>query len=95
MKFLTTSLALAAVLLMATSGLALERTPMQMIDDSRGNDWNAATTVTVAYYNFCQGWIWVWGGWSPGDQCGTAFDMGSLQMKSTALARRNRPFYHS
>jgi len=73
-KYLTTSLALAAVLLLATSGLALEKTSVQMLDDSHGNDWNAATTVTLAYYNFCQGWIWIWGGWSPGDLTGLCFE---------------------
>ena len=58
----------------ATSGLALEKTAARMSDDTRAGDWNAGTTCSVAYYNTCTGWVWVWSGYSPNDVVGVCFD---------------------
>jgi len=71
MRFPTASLASAAVLLLAASAPALEKTSVRMLDDA---DWNTGMSVTLAYYNFCQGWIWIWGGWSAGELTGVCFE---------------------
>jgi hypothetical protein len=71
-KFFTTALVLAAVMSLATTGLALEKTAAR-IDDSRADFWSQDYTCSVAYYNFCTGWIWCWSGWSPNDMFGTCF----------------------
>jgi hypothetical protein len=65
---------LFAVLVFATSAMALEKTPALAPDDDP-HDWAAVTTITVSYYNYCTGWVWIWGGWSPGEQIGTCFDL--------------------
>jgi len=72
-KFFMTAFVLAAMVVFASSALALEKTPTRQIDE-RGDNWGAASTVTLAYYNICTGWTWLWGGWSPGEQLGTCFD---------------------
>ncbi|MAF26560.1 MAG: hypothetical protein CME07_01695 [Gemmatimonadetes bacterium] len=73
-KYFVTTFVLVALLVFATSGLALEKTSMRLTDDSRADNWNAATTCTVLYYNYCTGWLWIWSGWSPGDILGVQFD---------------------
>lgn len=74
-KYFLTAFVLAAMLVFASSGLALEKSVVRMGDDTRTDDWNAgATTCTVSYYNTCTGWVWVWSGWSPGDCVGVCFD---------------------
>jgi len=65
--------AVLAVVVGSPAG-ALEKTAVRAPDESRGDEWNAATSYTIAYYNSCQGWIWIWGGFSPGDLVGTCFD---------------------
>jgi hypothetical protein len=72
-KYFLTAFVLAAMLVFTTSGLALEKSVARMTDDTRG-DWNAGTTCSVAYYNTCQGWVWVWSGWSPNDRLGVCFE---------------------
>ena len=72
-KYFLTAFVLAASLMVATSGLALEKTAVRMNDTVRPGDWNAGTSCTVQYYNTCTGWLWVWSGWSPGDVLGTCF----------------------
>jgi hypothetical protein len=66
-------IAFALMLVFASASFALEKTAMRVSDVEREN-WGAATTCTVAYYNFCTGWIWVWGGWSPNDVIGVCYD---------------------
>jgi len=74
-KYFLTVIVLAASLMLATSGLALEKTAVRMDDMGRPDDWNAGTSAcTVQYYNFCTGWIWIWSGWSPNDVLGTCFE---------------------
>jgi hypothetical protein len=62
-------IALAVTLVVASASFALEKTAVRHADIEREN-WGAATTCTVAYYNFCTGWLWVWSGWSPNDVVG-------------------------
>jgi hypothetical protein len=50
----------------------LERASVRA-DGLERDDWSAAQTCTVRYYNNCTGWVWVWSGWSPGERLGTAF----------------------
>ena len=73
-KYFLTAFVLAASLMVATSGLALEKSAVRMNDTTRPGDWNAGTTCTVAYYNTCTGWLWTWSGWSPNDCLGVCFD---------------------
>lgn len=67
--------ALMTTLLLATTGLALEKVAARLMDDD-SRMWRSATTTTtcsVSYYNYCTGWVWVWSGWSPGDRYGVCF----------------------
>jgi hypothetical protein len=72
-KLFLTAFVLAASLVVASSGLALEKTAARITDDSR-DGWAAGTTCSVAYYNTCTGWVWIWSGWSPNDRVGVNFD---------------------
>jgi hypothetical protein len=72
-KYFLTAFVLAATLVFATSGLALEKVAAR-VDDSRLDDWNAGTSCSIAYYNYCTGWVWIWSGWSSGDKVGVGFD---------------------
>jgi hypothetical protein len=72
-KFFVSAFALGAILALATSGLALEKSQAQFSDQL--GDWNAgSTTCSVAYYNICTGYIWVWSGWADGSLVGNGFD---------------------
>ena len=73
-KFFLTAFVLAASLVVASTGLALEKTAARMTDDSDGG-WAAGTqTCTVNYYNTCNGWVWIWSGLSANDRWGVSFD---------------------
>jgi len=69
--------AVSALLGVAPSSNALEKTAARLTD--RG-EWSAASTGTVvpcvalSYFNTCTGWVWVWGGWNPGDRMGVVFE---------------------
>jgi hypothetical protein len=73
-KFFLTAFTLVAVMALATSALALEKAAKPMIDDGRGDDWGATTSVTIRYYNLCTGWLWVWSGWAHGEALGVCVD---------------------
>jgi hypothetical protein len=60
------------VLLIATPVLALEKTAERATAEDAFDAWTLSTTCTVAYYNYCTGWVWNWSGWSPGDVVGVA-----------------------
>jgi len=65
---------LAVLLLWGTSGHALEKASVPVPGYDERDGWSAgAETLTVVYYNTCQGWAWAWGGWSDHDQTGTCF----------------------
>ena len=72
-KFFTTAFVLAATMVIATSGLALEKTAARM-DEGHADFWSQDYSCSVAYYNYCTGWIWCWTGWSPLDFFGTVFN---------------------
>ncbi|MGQ0722227.1 MAG: hypothetical protein ACT4PE_11760 [Candidatus Eiseniibacteriota bacterium] len=70
---LLTTATLLMVLAFASTSVALEKR-VSLLDDSERDEWSRGTTpCRVIYYNTCQGWIWVWGSWNPGDQFGTHF----------------------
>jgi hypothetical protein len=72
-KFFVSAFVLAALLVFASSGLALEKTAVQANLD-RG-DWNAGTSsCSIVYYNICTGWVWVWSGWAANSVLGTVYD---------------------
>jgi len=52
-----------------TPALALQRTAARLPLDS-GDDWASGWTYTIAYYNYCTGWVWVWSGFAGGDRLG-------------------------
>jgi hypothetical protein len=66
-------LAIAVTLVLASTSLALQKTAVRHADVER-EPWGAATTCTVAYYNFCTGWAWTWTGWSPNDVIGVCYE---------------------
>jgi len=68
-KFFVTTFVLAATLCLATSSMALEKRG-QTFDDSRSDDWNAAASCLIRYYNTCTGWLWIWSPWNDGDRIG-------------------------
>jgi hypothetical protein len=72
-KYFMTAFVLAAMLVFATSGLALEKTAVRA-DRANADGWDAGASCSVTYANICTGWLWVWSGWSPGDRIGVVFD---------------------
>jgi hypothetical protein len=88
-KFFMTAFVLTAMLVLATSGLALEKSTAQL-NDARGNDgWAAGTTCSVSYYNTCTGWLWVWSGWSPTDIVGMTLDSCCPANNASTLVATN------
>jgi hypothetical protein len=73
-KYFLSAFVLVAMLAFASSSFALEKTAVQMTADDRLGDWNAGTSCSIAYYNFCTGWVWIWSGWSSGDKVGVAYE---------------------
>ncbi len=74
-KYFVTAFVLAAMLVFATSGLALEKTAVQMTDGRSNDGWaTGAITCSVTYANTCTGWLWVWSGWSATDNVGEVFE---------------------
>jgi hypothetical protein len=59
-KLVVTTFVLAAMLCLASSGLALEKKAVRY-DADGSDDWNAGATCVTAYYNICTGWVWVFG----------------------------------
>jgi hypothetical protein len=63
----------ALVVFSATIAPALEKVAVRAPEE-RTESWTSLrSTNTVAYYNFCTGWIWCWSGWEPGDRLGVTF----------------------
>jgi hypothetical protein len=71
-KFFVTTFALAAMLCLATSSMALEK--KSALASDRADDWNAGATCRISYYNICTGWVWVWSGFGDGGRVGTVFN---------------------
>lgn len=83
-KFFVTTFVLAATLCLATSSMALEKRAAKF-DDSRSDDWNAAASCLIRYYNTCTGWLWVWSGWADGDRVGQVVNSCCPPGQSAAL----------
>jgi hypothetical protein len=68
---------LVALLVFAAATLhpafALEKREMRF-PDHMAEEWSAGATVTLAYYNICTGWLWLWGPWSDDEQVGVRFE---------------------
>jgi hypothetical protein len=71
-KYFMTAFILAAMFAFATSGLALEKTAVRANPGDVAG-WDAAASCSVAYYNTCNGWLWRWTNWSPGDKFGVVW----------------------
>jgi hypothetical protein len=63
---------LVGIACLATSASSLEKTAVR--SEYGGVAWQATSTTTVAYYNDCTGWLWIWGGWEPQAQLGVWFE---------------------
>lgn len=64
-----------AALALATAAPALEKTAVRLTDERQPRDWNAGLTCSLAYWNICTGWLWLWSGWSPNDMLGVCYDV--------------------
>jgi hypothetical protein len=73
-KLFVNAIVLGQTLTCASAGLALEKVATRMTEHTRADVWNAGTSCSIAYYNTCTGWVWVWSGWGPGDKVGVAFE---------------------
>jgi hypothetical protein len=60
---------LGCVLATAGTGNALEKR-IERCDPYSADDWSAASTCLVSYYNICTGWVWIFGFDSPTVQLG-------------------------
>jgi hypothetical protein len=59
--------------MLPAASVALEKRAA-LLDETGREAWSSGTASCRAlYYNFCQGWVWVWSYWRPGDRFGTAF----------------------
>jgi hypothetical protein len=83
-KFFVTTFVLAAMLCLASSGMALEKRA-HYADDNRSDDWNAGATCRVNYYNICTGWVWCWSGFGAGGRIGLVVDSCCGAGESAAL----------
>jgi len=72
-KYFMTAFVVAAMLVFATSGFALEKTSVRVNESDLGG-WDAAASCSVFYANTCTGWLWVWSPFSPGDVIGVILD---------------------
>jgi hypothetical protein len=72
-KYFMTAFVLAAMLLVATSGLALEKTMVPMKPNVE-HGWDAAASCSVFYANTCTGWLSVWSPFAAGDKVGLILD---------------------
>lgn len=60
----------ALVLVAAVApAFALEK-QARAFDEDRSDEWNAASSCLIRYYNICTGWLWTWGPWNDGDRLG-------------------------
>lgn len=84
-KFFMTAFALSAMLVLASSSFALEKTSARLADESRADAWNAGTTCTITYYNICTGWIWILSGFAASDQFGVCFQSCCTPGEQTGL----------
>lgn len=66
----------AVFALFTTSATALERVA-RPIEASRPDAWDSGGTATIRYYNLCNGWIWVLGGFPPDAWFGIVVDAPS------------------
>jgi hypothetical protein len=60
------------IALLAPPSPALERVA-RLGPDLERDEWAAGGTVSIAYYNTCTGWHWIWWGWGPFETVGVNF----------------------
>ena len=68
--------ALVSILAVTFAAHGLEKTSVRAAPERPGA-WNTSATCTLAYYNTCTGWVWIWSGWDAQDQLGVQFDTGA------------------
>ncbi len=63
LRCLVAAVSIVAIGLPVTA-MALEKEPLRIPDIDRPElpEWNRGYTCSVAYYNICTGWTWVWSG---------------------------------
>jgi hypothetical protein len=74
LRCLVTAISIVAIGLPITA-MALEKEPVRIADIDRPEleEWNRGYTCSVAYYNFCTGWTWVWSGFPAETRLGAHF----------------------
>jgi hypothetical protein len=82
-KSFLTAIALFALLVVATSAFALEKT---WAPADQADDWNASVTNTIAYYNNCIGWVIGFYNWSPGESFGVNYDTGPCDIRALNMS---------
>jgi hypothetical protein len=60
--------------------IALERVLVR--DDGLQSSWNSGGSCSIQYWNTCTGWTWLWGGWSPFDRIGVAYEACGTSLSS-------------
>lgn len=83
----------AVVLLSAGSSTALEKENADRIED-HDREWRAGSSVTVSYYNTCNGWAWTWNEryFEPLETIGSVFEVpgeGGASLQSTSWFLRS------
>lgn len=75
-------LAVAVLMSLPSPSGALEKRLGRAVDDDRA--WSAGGSFSISYYNFCNGWVWIWEDWGPNDVFGVAYDFSHwIELRST------------
>jgi hypothetical protein len=83
-RYFPAALVLALMLWLASASIALKKTAVRATDIERAEGWNVQTECTVAYCNYCTGWMWAWSGWGPNEIIGVCYDCCCTNPDSTA-----------
>jgi hypothetical protein len=65
-------LALVLLIASASSANALEKTLARFPEEDAWSSTGAS--CSLAYFNICTGWVWVWSGWDSEERVGVVFD---------------------
>ncbi len=85
--------ALVAVFAAASVASALEKAPARWTGSESNDEWRGASTCSLAYYNLCAGWIWIYSGFGDGENFGTHFTSCCTSGEATNLLQLDLYFY--
>lgn len=89
-KFFLVSFVLSAMLALAGTGFALEKT--QILDTQADEGWTSGSSCTLVYYNRCTGWSYGWTGFGDGGTFGVCGDNCCAPDGGLVTATRQRIF---